>query len=136
VKRFSRAIQRRVHIDHVLGIPHQRPNYPTRTSELLLKRVASDEIVVQPDPVLPSQLHWATVPRADVIGVEAAGDIESRGVSRHRGFELRQVFGQVFLEYRGQVVSNDGREACFERVDEGRATAETPDPEFLAGPRE
>ena len=93
IRVFGR-IRRRVDVDHVVRIPNQRPNYPTRTGELLLQGVASDEIVVKPDTVLPSEFYGTAIPGTNII----AFDVEGSGTGGHARFELREILGQVVVE--------------------------------------
>jgi hypothetical protein len=89
----------------------------------LLERGAANEVVIELDVLAPAEFDRASVPCGDVIGVEAAGDVESYGRGRHRCGELRSILIHPVAEERRTVVGNDGREAGFEMIDEHRAAA-------------
>ena len=48
-----------------------------------LKRLAPDEVMVELDAVRPAQLNGTPIPRADVIGLEAPGEVKGDSIRRH-----------------------------------------------------
>jgi hypothetical protein len=58
---------------------------------------------------------------------ETAGHVEGAGKGWHRRAEFGEIACHLGLEDRWQVVGDDGREAGFQMVDEGRAPAKLAD---------
>src|SRR5918993_4838496 len=111
-------------VDHVVSVPDQRPHGPFWIGDLLLKRLAADEVVIELDVLRPSELDRAAIPGLDVVGLKASGDIECRRECRHGRLELGQVLALALIENGWKIVGHDGRKAGFEVIDEGRASAE------------
>ncbi|MFF0501792.1 hypothetical protein ACFYU5_35760 [Nocardia aobensis] len=51
---LTRQVQRAVNIEHVLAVPHQSTDHTARARLFDLKRLAADELVIEPDFLGPS----------------------------------------------------------------------------------
>ena len=100
-----RAIQRSVHVNNIVRIPHQRSNYPAWPSDFFIQRLAPDKIVVEFDEFnLNAVVQYSGLtpilaeapPTAEELSTEA-------GIAALSGYMIRGYADRVRIKQRDQL---------------------------------